>query len=51
METTENKFNYNGVYYIAVEEKSCRGCAFVRHDRRCVIDTDYLDDYDCIPCC
>ena len=30
MENTENKFNYNDVWYIAVEEESCRGCAFER---------------------
>ena len=28
MENTENKFEYNGLIYIAVEESSCRLCDF-----------------------
>ena len=26
MENTENKFKRDGLWYIAVEEESCRGC-------------------------
>ena len=26
MENTENKFKHDGLWYIAVEEESCRGC-------------------------
>ena len=51
MENTENKFNYSGVWYIAVEEESCRCCAFVRHDKRCEIDVNYPDDNERIPMC
>ena len=28
MENTENKFNYNGLWYVAVEQDGCRNCAF-----------------------
>ena len=28
MQNTENKFKNNGLWYIAVEEDSCRGCEF-----------------------
>ena len=28
MKNTENKFEYNGLIYIAVEEESCRLCDF-----------------------
>ena len=26
MQNTENKFKHDGLWYIAVEEESCRGC-------------------------
>ena len=28
MQNTENKFKHDGLWYIAVEEDSCRGCDF-----------------------
>ena len=28
MQNTENKFKHDGLWYIAVEEESCRGCDF-----------------------
>jgi hypothetical protein len=28
MENTENKFKHDGLWYIAVEQDSCRCCAF-----------------------
>ena len=37
METTENKFKYNGVWYIAVEEESCRSCAFKTGRWGCIV--------------
>ena len=34
MENTENKFKYNGLWYIAIEQEGCRNCAF-REWRHC----------------
>ena len=28
MQNTENKFNHNGLWYIAVEQDGCRNCEF-----------------------
>ena len=28
MQNTENKFKHDGLWYIAAEEESCRGCDF-----------------------
>lgn len=28
MDSTENRFKYEGVWYIAVEQDGCRNCAF-----------------------
>ena len=36
MQNTENKFKYNGAWYIAVEGKSCRGCDFIDDDNKCI---------------
>lgn len=36
MQNTENKFKYNGAWYIAVEEESCRGCVFIDNTTMCV---------------
>ena len=35
MENTENRFKHEGVWYIAVEEESCRCCAFYAADKQC----------------
>ena len=32
---TENRFKHNGLWYIAVEEDSCRGCAFGECQEKC----------------
>ena len=32
MTNTENKFEYNGLIYIAVESEGCRGCDFDDRD-------------------
>ena len=37
MENTENKFKHDGLWYIAVEESSCRGCEF-RMPNHCILD-------------
>ena len=39
MENTENKFNHNGLWYIAVEQDGCRNCEFnVNKPTRCNLD-------------
>jgi hypothetical protein len=39
MENTENKFKYNGLWYIAVEQSGCRNCAFnTDNPRSCKLD-------------
>lgn len=39
MENTENRFKYEGVWYIAVETDGCRNCAFnINKPTRCNID-------------
>ena len=45
MENTENKFKYNGVWYIAVEEESCRCCAFKTGRSGCIVK------FESIPAC
>ena len=35
MQNTENKFKHDGLWYIAVEESSCRNCDFMRDDGGC----------------
>ena len=36
MENTENKFKHDGLWYIAVEEESCRGCDFINKKDKCI---------------
>ncbi len=36
MQNTENKFKHDGLWYIAVEEESCRGCDFINDANKCI---------------
>ncbi len=44
MQNTENKFNHNRLWYIAVEEESCRGCDFGRPKATCTAPDPELSD-------
>ena len=41
MKNTENKFKYNGLWYIAVEQEGCRNCAF-SDGKKCSADDDIM---------
>lgn len=45
MINTENKFEYNGLIYIAVEEESCRLCDFRIKKHGCKVQ------FDNVPAC
>lgn len=48
MENTENRFKYNGLWYIAVEEDSCRCCAFGECQEKCAApDPEYSEVPPC----
>ena len=36
MNNTENRFQHEGVWYIEIEEESCRGCAFGECQEKCI---------------
>ena len=36
MQNTENKFKHDGLWYIAVEEESCRNCDFIDNTNMCI---------------
>lgn len=36
MQNTENKFKYNGAWYIAVERDGCRNCYFIDKEDKCI---------------
>ena len=48
MTNTENKFEYDGLIYIAVESEGCRGCDF---DDRDNIESVGCKLDDASPCC
>ena len=37
MQNTENKFKYNGAWYIAVEQDGCRNCDFKKGKQDCSV--------------
>ena len=49
MTNTENKFEYNGLIYIAVEESSCRSCNFNDGDNieTCGCTLDFASPWCC----
>jgi len=44
MQNTENKFKHDGLWYIAVEEESCRGCDF-DNSGECAMQ--YIEEHQC----
>ena len=44
MQNTENKFKHDGLWYIAVEEESCRGCDFGCSQSTCTAPDPELSD-------
>jgi len=41
MENTENKFEYNGLIYIAVEQEGCRNCDF-SNNKKCTANDEFV---------
>ena len=49
MQNTENKFNHNGLWYIAVEQDGCRNCDFDTGQDSHVCKLDSIPNS--FPCC
>lgn len=48
MNNTENRFKYEVVWFVAVEQEGCRGCAFGESQEKCIApDPEYSDVPPC----